>query len=268
LNRSDEFLAVVLSILIVTGAYGAPTPNVHNSNVFVYASYGSEYADVPSAYTLETNRISEAYNSHLANIADELLKPPVDSANLPNGARSLPPVPGALFMVLAGFVCVSLVKDRRLWIAALASFLWAGQAGFTALPQLASNLASKKQIGQQLPPNVTYASELENLDRPRSDIEGTRYIGLLHHLAGIPDGIMSFLPRISVRDDTQYAIRDTNKVPQFAIKHFSPLLNCPAIYLASRVKQSGCFSPAFNFDNLARGPPEIGLKCRFSSISI
>jgi len=243
----------------VSGAYSAPTPNVHNSNVFVYASCGSEDADIPSASTVETNPISEAYDSHLANIADELLKPPVDSvdsSDLPIGARSLPPVPGALFMVLAGFVCVSLVKDRKLWIATLAGLLWAGQAGFTALPQLASNLASKKQIGQQLPPNVTYASELENLDRLRSDIEGTRYIGLLHHLAGIPDGIMSFLPRISVRDNTQYAIRDTNKVPQFAITHFSPLLNCPAIYLASRVKQSGCFSPAFNFDNLARGPPE------------
>jgi len=242
----------------VTGASGAPTPNVHNSNVSVYASCGSEYADVPSASTVETNPISEAYDSHLANIADELLKPPVDSADsadLPIGARSLPPVPGALFMVLAGFVCVSLVKDRKLWIATLAGLLWAGQAGFTALPQLASNLASKKQIGQQLPPNVTYASELENLDRLRSDIEGTQYIGLLHHLAGIPDSATSFPPRIWVRDKLQQ-IRNTNKVPPFAITHFSPLLNCPVIYLASRVEQPVYFSPAFNFDNLARGPPK------------
>jgi len=264
LNRSDEFLAVVLSILIVTGAYGVPTPNVHNSNVFVYASCGSKYADVPSASTFETNPISEACDSHLAYIADELLKPPVDSADsadLSIAARSLPPEPGALFMVLAGFVYVSLVKDRKLWMAALAGLLWAGQSGFTALPQLASNLASKKQIEQQPSPNVTYARELENSDRSRCDIEGTRYIGLLRHLAGIPESTTSFLPHISLQDkfqqirNTRYAIRDTNEAPQFAITHFSSLLNCTVICPASRVEQHVCFSPAFIFENLARGPP-------------
>jgi len=241
LNRAGNLLAVPLIILIATAAYGTPTPSVHSSDVLVHASHSSEYANVLPASVPETNQISEAYNSHLANIADELLKPPTDftdsAVSLSIQPMSLPPVPGALFMALSGFLCVSLVKDRKVWMAALAGLLWAGQAGFAAMPQLAHYLANRKPMGQLAPADLSYIPELLHCDRVRSDIEGTQYIGLLHYLEGIP------------------AVRNSKQSPQFAIIGQLSHLPQVTICLAYEFRQFFCFSPAFIFESLPRGPP-------------
>ena len=277
-GNSRKGLSLFLSLLVASAVSAAPTVSDYNRDAVAPAL--SLSADIDSTQAYEINQIGEPSNSHLASVAAEFLKPPTDT-NLQafhTHAKSLPPVPGALFLGLVGFLCVSLVKDRRVWLAAVAGLLWLGQTGFAALPQLASHLLSKKQIQQQSSANLIYISELEGSFRLRSDLEGTQYIGLLRHLAGIPgaamllslpatspllrvphDGIagrsnlISSLFCRSASAQNEYKLRP----PQFAIA--PPALhliqtNCCSV---PKTEQPVPFSPAFIFSRLARGPPEL-----------
>ena len=224
-KNNIKLLITLLSLVAATAVSAHPTMSDYNKSFIVRAV--SPTSDAHVHYVPETSQINQSFNSRLAAIGAEILKPPPEFTDFsPVGAKTLPPVPAAFFMVLTGFLCVSLVKDRRVWLAALAGLLWAGQAGFQAIPQLATNIS--KHIQKKTPANIALLHRSEDLFRLRSDIEGTKYIGLLHHLAGIPAGKMSsirspmsFLPHIpaswygvnSVRDklqqkrNTQYAIR-------------------------------------------------------------
>jgi len=267
---------------------------MNNYNESFAAGAVSPTSEAHISFVHKTSPIIEPSNAHLANIGVELLKPPADfTDSAPVGAKILPPIPAALFMVLTGFLCVSLVKDRRLWLAALAGLLWAGQAGFHAIPQLAAYMSSQKHIQRKTPDNTACLYRFEDCCRLRSDIEGTRYIGLLHHLAAIPAGTMSLLlpasfPSLQAQrafspertkacpEHSRMGRRASNLiasrkrivsvrtrseagVSKFAITHFSSLLDfvvfCPAV----RAEQYIHFSPVSTFAQLARGPPDPGL---------
>jgi hypothetical protein len=234
LGNIRKGLLLFLSLLVASASIAAPTVSDYNRDVA--APTLSLISDASHIESYEINQIGEPTNSHLASVAAEFLKPPAatDLQALSISAKSLPAVPGALFLGLTGFLCVSLVKDRRVWLAALAGLLWLGQTGFAALPQLASHLCSKKQIQQQSPISLTYVSELDGSFRLRSDIEGTQYISVLRHLAGIPNPGKILAAII------------------FESYNFNLLLKCSAV----RTEQIVSFSPAFIFARLARGPPE------------
>jgi hypothetical protein len=272
MHKASKWLTVLLSISMATAAYAAPTAIAERPAAAVCTLRPSDYADTPAA-AANVTEVAEASNCHLANIAHELLKPPGDSIDSPVpavAATSLPAVPGALFMGLTGFLCVSLVRDRKLWIAALAGLLWAGQAGVTVLPQVAHHLAGRRHATQCFSPNVAYVPTLDHSDRPRSlsraksrdrDIEGTRYICLLRYLAGIPDGSLQSTSlraqRSNLRNqrNTQYDIRHTSKSLQFALARLYAYILCASNCLVYITKRHAYFSPAFIFENLARGPP-------------
>jgi hypothetical protein len=269
-EKTSTRLVVPLVLSVATAVYAVPTVSEHEQHLTVCPAFAKSYFATPSTYDDEINLIGEGCNSGLTSIAAEFLKPPAAFAQSqapPIHASSLPPIPGTLSMALMGLLCVSLVKDRKVWMAVLASILSTGQTGFRALPQLASHLCSKNQIEQQLNVNIAYVCWLRDSARPRTDIDGTRYIGLLHRLAGIPatpnEGIASCVmrdasPRIQwwhsyIRQpiqetirNTQYDIRNTNRSPQFAIT---------VPYLTSFRERAACSSPAFTFGILARGPP-------------
>jgi len=277
--KNSKLLIILLPLVVTTAISAAPTMSDCNKNFVatdVLPASGTHITDIP-----ETSQITESSNSCLAAIGAEILKPPPDFTDFsPVGAKTLPPVPAALFMVLTGFLCVSLVKNRRVWLAALAGLLWASQAGFQAIPQLASNI-SKKHIQRKSPVNTSCLYRVEDCCRLRSDIEGTQYIGLLHYLAGIPAGTMSLpLPASLLSLRTQRAFspernrsrsnlvaslkrvvsartRSSAGVPQFAITHFSSLLKSAVICPAARAEQYICFSPTFIFQQLPRGPPNL-----------
>jgi hypothetical protein len=279
-GKNNQFLIILLSLIATTAASAAPTMSDCNKNFVAAAVSATSDAYVP--YAPETSQITEPSNSHLAAIGAEILKPPADFTDSPPlGAKTLPPIPDALFMVLTGFLCVSLVKDRRVWLAVLASLLWAGQVGFYTFPQLAAHI-SKKNIRRKSYSNAVTLHQLEESCRLRSDIEGSQYIGLLRHLAGIPDHIMSLslssLPVslsslsaqrafstesspsrsnliASLKRVVSTRAKSNTGVPQFAITHLSFLLIQATNCLAPRAKQYIHFSPAFTFAHLARGPP-------------
>jgi hypothetical protein len=154
-------------------------------------------------------------------------------------------------MVAAGFACISLVRDRKVWLAALAGLLWAGQAGMQALPQLASQLsANVRGTEQQRAAGLAYPFRVEESSRLRSDIEGTQYIGLLRHLAGIPDAAVPFVHN---REFTQ--ANDKSRASVSAIIPFSSSLIAAAKCPALNAEHFTCFSPASVFETLPRGPP-------------
>jgi len=240
LGKSSKWLVVLLSFFVLTAASATPTVSNRNSNLVVSAVSPGSDAQIP--VVADVTCTIESGNSHLAEVAAEFLKPPAaftGSPAPPVGAKSLPAVPGALLMALTGFLCVSLVKDRKVWLAALAGLLWLGQAGIQAVPQLALRLSHRNHTEQQFSTELTYPYYLENSNRLRSDIEGTQYIGLLHHLAGIPLDTNSFPSSPSAIISQRYSLNS--------------LLNC----LTLRVEQFICFSPAFIFESLPRGPPKL-----------
>jgi len=125
LHKNNKWLVILLPLLIVTAAKAEP--KVSNCSRSFVVSVVSTCSDAHISSVTEVTQIAESFDSHLARIADEFLKPPpafTGSQAAPFGAKSLPPVPGALLMGLTGFLCVSLVRDRRFWLAALAGLLW------------------------------------------------------------------------------------------------------------------------------------------------
>ena len=285
-KNNIKLLITLLSLIAATAVSASPT--ISDCNKSFVAGVVSEASDASVPYIPEASQINSAghltvefSNSRLAAIGAEILKPPPDFTDFsPAETKTLPPVPATFFMVLTGFLCVSFVKDRRVWLATLAGLLWAGQAGFQAIPQLASNI-SKKHIQRKSPVNTACLYRVEDFYRLRSDIEGTQYIGLLRHLAGIPAGTMSLpLPAslLSLRVQRAFSLERNRSrsnlvaslkrvvsartgssagVPHFAITYFSSLLNPAVICPAARTEQNTYFSPAFIVQQLPRGPPNF-----------
>jgi hypothetical protein len=120
-----------------------------------------------------------------------------------------------IFIVLTGFLFVSLVIDRKLWLATLTAPLRTGQSGFHSIPQLAGIPAG----------NITFPYHISMHDQIRQ------------------------------KYNIQHAIHITNAVLKFTIKHFSSLHKPALICMALSYEQNQSFSPAFIFVRLARGPP-------------
>ncbi|MHC4703904.1 MAG: hypothetical protein ACYTFQ_25360, partial [Planctomycetota bacterium] len=120
-------------------------------------------------------------HSQLPALAGEFHKHPVisvDTSPSANGIKSFPPVPSPLLMVLTGFVCISLVRDRGVWLTALMCLLWAGQAGLSLLPRLALCVAGQGYAGQRSPDHIAEARRSMCVAGEPGEIEGAYYTGL------------------------------------------------------------------------------------------
>jgi len=264
-------LFVVLLFLTVTAANASPTVPVDSTIVPTI----QRVPDLQIKASV-SNEAIKPVDSKLAEIGQELKTPPVISAapifaistadQLPY-VKSLPPVPRALLMALTGFLWVSLIKDRKVWLTALTGLLWLGQTGIQALPQLALRLSHRDHIEQQYSAELIYPYYPEGFSRLRSDIEGTRYIGLLHHLAGIPNAGFGFIlnsqfsqassikHRLSAEASAKSEASSINKSQSALLSeqyNLNLLFKCWAYYVRHYIR----FSPAFIFENLPRGPPK------------
>lgn len=237
--RGEKTKGMVVMLLFFGTAIvnAAPTINDSNGDIFLCARPSGLY--VYPSYRQDIGHFTGLFNSQLDSVSKEFHRPPVKNGELQNtykGVKSLPPAPKTLLMVLVGFLCVSLVKDRRVWLAALTGLLWAGQAGVSILPQLAANVAGRGRSEKQSSANqVVHLTGQKHTYRLRSDIEGTCYIGLLRHLEGIPKSGKPFIPNTKVG----------HKILQAT--------EC----LATSARQHVLYSSAFIIASLARGPPEF-----------
>ena len=201
-------------------------------------------------------------NARLVCIGHEIIKPSVVS-EISNSIRqgrikSLPALPAAALMALTGFIYISLVRDRKIWMAAVAGLLCAGHAGILTVPQLARHFCPKTHNTRQIVNKLAGACIQQNDYRIRSDIEGTGYIGLLNHLSGIPlatDVLHQF--HISAIFNNKQNRENKFWMPKFALTLGNCFHDLVSISSWPKTGYSIIFSPAFIFENLARAPPNI-----------
>lgn len=266
LKKHKNLVVFLTSLLVVTSASAAPTIGGCSDRCCIGPVSAGQ--DVDAQFLPEFSASAQQCDSHLAGIAAEMFGPPAGFADSPasasTDAKSLPAVPGALLMVVVGFICVSLARDHGVWLTAMASVLSSGQAGLIALPQLASRVCSRVQIERDCPSNAGSTRGVRESCRLRSHVEGTQYVGLLRHLAGIPQGPVSLLALSSVTRAAwlrEHAIRTSKRygLGESAVPEPSYCFMQAADCLTGNAEQHACFSPAFIFGNLARGPPSCTL---------
>jgi len=262
-HRFNNLRSIIFLVFAVSAASASPTTT--HQDIILAANQPP--AESPIAISCSVDNPADSLNSPLAELGREIFQPPASLAGFKNTqgtyAKPLPAVPAAFFMVLSGFLFVSAVKDRKLWLTALAGLFWAGQIGIQAIPQLALRLGCRNH-SKQHKAELSYPYCPEDVSCLRSNIDGTGYIGLLHHLAGIPDfGVNTHLASsITFSRDlhkfygNERSHSNKNKFhPSFAIIIEQCSLNSLLACLALRAKQFICFTPAFIFDSRPRGPP-------------
>jgi hypothetical protein len=182
-------------------------------------------------------------------------------------------------MVLTGFLCISLIRDRRTWVAVLAGLLWVGQSGINALPELTSRLSRRVHTRRLIEPALFAAYPFGNDYYPGSYNEQIRYTGLLHHLEGIPRQTRAFSPQREQSSQSFYyifSLRPALSLPvvslvepsngsprpsrwncasQHAIIASLSSLNALCDCLVRPTGRFICFTPAFIFNLIPRGPP-------------
>jgi hypothetical protein len=240
--RVMRFLVVLLVLVVGSAVNAAPTVSNFNSitgNIDLLPN-----TDIKVPVATNVTLLVEYGDSTFAEVAADFLNAPAGSAALVTSpyshSKNLPAVPGTILMVLSGFLCISLVKDRKVWLAALAGLLWAGQTGIQLVPQLALCFRYSNNSEQRPCTEISRLYYHKNSPRLRSDIEGTQYIGLLRHLAGIPRSYGCNIPVLKA-----VAARELSS------------LNSQIKCLSGRTPPVIYFSPAFIFNNLARSPPEL-----------
>jgi len=222
LGTESKWVSVLLLFSVASGAYAVPTVSDGGSQYTICAA--SPYSLAQAIFRSELSRAAQPGSFWLAGIAAEFMKPPSDFTYLPAApleVKQLPAVPTALLMVLMGFICISLVKDRKAWWAVLAGLLWLGQSGFFVVPQLFSHLCGKKQIEQLSYPNVSG--------------DAHKFEALFHLRGGYID--KKVFPSLRAIIPERYN------------------LNLALNRLVSITRWHISFFPAFIFAQLPRGPP-------------
>ncbi|TKJ38245.1 MAG: hypothetical protein CEE38_05660 [Planctomycetes bacterium B3_Pla] len=280
-GRNTKGLVALFVLSVTALAAGTPTFSDHDGSVVAHVvspqpvESGGLWRQVPP--------IAGLGESTFAALAAEFHKPSVISSDSPAAVidtKSLPPVPGALLMALVGFLCVTLVRDRRFWLAGLLGMLWAGQTGFSFVPHLASRMTGEKQSEQHSSSSkVGGLCEPKHSFRRRGEIDSTCYTGLLRHLAGIPNGRTSAAfsglfrssqsagafaaPRFCTRSRF-VALAESLTFPrtglgsgsvQSAIVRWALCSICASNCMAPSSRQPICLSTVFGGPNTARGPP-------------
>ena len=251
-SKRSKWLILLLSLVLVPVGNAGPTKT---DCVFRHIYQCTSFHPLPHVCSCAdvTDNIDIA-ESRLERIGSDFLKPPDDftgSAQSTVPVQSLPAVPGALLLALTGFICVSLVKDYKLWLTAVAGLLWVGQSGFHAVPHLAMRLGHRMHNHRQFAAELMYPYYLQNA-RLRCDMEGSSYIGLLRYLEGIPGGKISLLQK-------KYSRHADNEVRahQPALIEISSRIITALNCLTVKIRPFTCFSQASIFQNLPRAPPKI-----------
>ena len=263
------YVSVLAMLFVCASAQASPTV----SEIPQHSFAESDISTVSSLKTCpDCGSFTDLSNSTLSEIGSEIFKPSPDYPGFNSTdqvhARSLPAVPAAVLMSIIGFLCVSLVNDRKIWLSVIVGIILLSQAGIKTLPRLTARLAQGRFAGTHSGADVAVNSiHIDSSFRWFSDQPDRQYIGLLHRLAASPDDerdITNILKRgqkISdklngmLSDVFSYSARRDITSPQPAIissqRNFNPL----ACNLAERFTSFIYFSPAFIFANLARGPP-------------
>jgi len=286
-----QFLsAVIVTLSLCAVAFAAPSGVVCSlsgragavSDSYADAKVSATTGDTADRLFVETSgavtdsligpgicELAQPANSVMAEAARVFFQPPdvpVRSAGLQSDhVKNLPAIPGAVLMGIVGFLCVSLVRDRKVWVAVFVGIIVLSQVGVKTLPKLTAHLARGKLNDRQAATVAANPIRLDHSFNWLNDLEDRHYIGLLHRLAGSPDGDSAFgnIIREANRGKTDRKLSDggflfasQDKISsQPAIIPVQCSFNPLAGNLSKRIISFICFSPAFIFNNLGRGPP-------------
>ncbi len=227
-------------------------------------SAGGAFAETPGMLFQAASLIdSAAYFNSLSN--------PSYSAETVQvgGIETLPSVPRAFLMGLTGFVCVSLVRDRRLWASAVILIFVLSQIGIHALPRLTARLSNSNLFPKETIAANVYPSILDESSDCGELFANRKYIGLLRRLAGSPDsaGIDNHgylgeklhccaKPFLSAPGAGQPDCQKTDRTLSRSIMTHRELYpdSCLPLSLTDQ-NVTLVFSPAFIFSNISRAPP-------------
>lgn len=180
-------MVVLLLLLAPTLAVAVPTMSGRAEGFVAHALYPA--SDTYRHCGSDSSDTIGLISSDLAPLAAEFHRRYVSFGGSPAPAKvaeSLPPIPRALLMAVTGFICVSLVRDRRYWLGAFAGLLWVGQFGFATLPRVVSRLAGKKQAAQASSGAAICLSKGEHSRCLSSHAEGARRANVSLYLAEVP----------------------------------------------------------------------------------
>ncbi len=243
--------AVVLFVLILLAAVTCANASVTVAVDGGICSFGrAAFSQTP--YVLKT---FESTDSRLIVIGKEITKPyiasAISSAGQHNDVAFLPAAPAAVVMALVGLVCVLLVRGRSVWAAALIYVLSAGQAGFQIVPRLARLCVQTHSNRNLMKSPKLYL--FGNSIRARCDIEGSRYIGLVKYLTGIPNNIPFFYDAVGTFAKTEGQLQSHQCL-------ITTISFYPVSAVSRTVSISGGnihFKSVFTAQIFSRGPPGL-----------
>lgn len=245
----------IVTLVLAACAHGAPTAAVRDNAALIHATCAGSCTGTASVPVSEIFPAAGAHNWNLTRIADEILKPPADfSVGSTSSAQvtALPAVPSAVFMVLTGFVCVSVVKDRKVWIAVLAGLLWAGQIGKEMLVARCSQLVKPANLRNAiLDPRCPMLAIRKTHSFDEYQVSGIEHPYIKRHT--------TYNIRNTIHDSRFWTSSSRERNHSASIEYL--VSSIPIIYeetnrLAYIDRWHFYFSPAFIFSLLARGPPE------------
>ena len=264
-DKANNLFVALLLLLCAAGA-GVSQAVADSGDLTLFAVSQNTDAQVQhSSGLFESIKLSD---TALTQIGRELSKPPIESNNSIKSSqfvtKQLPAIPATFFMALTGFLCVSLVKDRKIWLSAAFGLLYLGTAGINVVPRLMSNPENIK-INKSTPKAVSCG--LKDYARPNSDAQSVRYIGLIHRMTAVPadDSFAQNQGKISIKAHCldvliPHSLR-LSSTENSLYSYISAIINSynskfSLTYLFTRAQNWVCSSQVFkSFNNLAHGPP-------------
>lgn len=266
LGWSQQLIASAIVLSLCVGAAALPTVIEDVDASFVVASA----ADVVNSAAPGIADFIEPARSELAD-AGRILYRPFNvfggSTASQNNIRKLPAAPGAVLLGLMGFLCVTLVRDRKTYLTILIAMVSLGQQGIYAVPELAACFGRAGNVVKHSAEAKSHNAYLPHIAFWDRDSRERNFFGLLRRLATIPGhahifaninegGHKRFRGGLLLLEEPCFFCVSKTVVPYVQVtlpiqSGLSPLAKFPA----ERSTHIIPFSPAFTFVNIARGPP-------------
>jgi len=195
-------------------------------------------------------------NKNLIAFGVELKKSAIENKTsyITKNAVSLPAAPASFIMVLIGLSFISLVKNRSIWINAVAaSFSSANNVAGSVVPYLTNLLSVRINNNVHLFKKPKRFYNEKNYTRLRAEIDGTSFITLLKSLEGIPENkyaSTSCLPKPPLEKNISSIFHLSTDITHY-LKSYS---NEHLAYILKRLR---CFIHGYYFFILSRRPPPI-----------
>ncbi len=270
-GKKTKGLVIVLFLLMTTSLNaslinsigGKQYPLCLDSKIYSESEYSNKRTIFTGPYSSEYSNTYEEYNSKSVNY---LFNSPLNVQG-----EALPPVPRTLVMVICGFICVSIIKDRKFWFRVLTGIIRTVHSGLSFFPYIASYLISRDHIRGKNEDVYDESCYQENGWYLQKDSKNKRYIGLLRRLAGIPKHInvdnldttnfgklkqhKTFLYKCYFCSYDSHKYDNSIRSYQKKNANLVPLSSILAICSAFKNKRNAGNSTIIIFACLARGPP-------------